>query len=56
MQFLDLCIILSRKILNENGAEKYLKFLSSGSSKPPVELLKDAGFEIDGIQLTEVPW
>lgn len=42
-------IALSKKLLEkEEGAlEKYLNFLSAGSSKPPVELLKDAGVDLE---------
>lgn len=41
-------IALSRKILSEgqSAVEKYLNFLSGGCSKPPVELLKDAGVDM----------
>jgi len=41
-------IALSRKILagEEGAVEKYLKFLSGGCSKAPVELLKDAGVDM----------
>ena len=42
-------IALSKKLLEkEDGAlDRYLNFLSSGSSKPPVELLKDAGVDLE---------
>ncbi len=39
-------ITLSEKILNENGAEKYIDFLKSGSSKYSIDLLKDAGVDM----------
>ena len=41
-------IALSQKILSEGApaVEKYLNFLSSGCTKPPVELLKDAGVDM----------
>ena len=41
-------IALSQKILSgeEGAVEKYLNFLSSGCSKPPIELLKDAGVDM----------
>ena len=41
-------IALSRKILSgeEGAVEKYLNFLSGGCSKPPIELLKDAGVDM----------
>ena len=43
-------VALARRILaGEPGAvDRYLKFLSSGSSKPPVELLQDAGVDMTG--------
>lgn len=36
-------IALSRKILNDNGAEDYIEFLKGGSSKYSIDLLKGAG-------------
>lgn len=41
-------ISLSKKILNggKDEVDNYLKFLSSGCVKPPVELLKDAGVDM----------
>ena len=41
-------IALSQKILSEgeSAVEKYLNFLSSGCTKSPVELLKDAGVDM----------
>ncbi len=41
-------IALSQKILKEGkpAVEKYLKFLSGGRSKPPVDLLKGAGVDM----------
>ena len=41
-------IALSRQILDEGApaVERYLKFLSSGRSKSPIELLKDAGVDM----------
>ncbi len=41
-------IALSRKILGEGDAavQKYIRFLSSGCSKAPIELLKDAGVDM----------
>ena len=43
-------IALSRRILREeSGAvEDYLRFLSGGCTKKPVELLKDAGVDMTG--------
>lgn len=39
---------LSEKILNdeEKAVEKYIKFISSGGSKYPIELLKEAGVDL----------
>lgn len=39
---------LSKKILEEGApaVERYLKFLSGGCTKPPIELLKDAGVDM----------
>lgn len=39
-------IALSRNILNNNGAEQYLKFLKGGSSKYSIDLLKGAGVDM----------
>lgn len=39
-------ISLSRKILNENGTEKYLEFLKGGSSDYSINLLKNAGVDM----------
>ena len=39
-------ISLSRKILNENNTENYLKFLKGGSSKYSIDLLKIAGVDM----------
>ena len=41
-------IALSRKILEDGdtAVEKYIRFLSSGCSKAPIELLKDAGVDM----------
>ena len=41
-------LALSKKILTEGqpAVERYLKFLSGGCSKPPIELLKDAGVDM----------
>ena len=41
-------IALSQKILKEGqpAVDRYLNFLSGGRSKPPVELLKDAGVDM----------
>ncbi len=39
-------ITLSQKILNENGAESYIDFLKSGSSKYSIDLLKGAGVDM----------
>lgn len=39
-------IALSQKILKENGAENYIKFLKSGSSKYSIDLLKIAGVDM----------
>lgn len=43
-------VALSRKILSEgeSAVEKYLHFLSAGCTKPPIELLKDAGVDMTG--------
>lgn len=42
-------IIISEKLFNKenNARENYIKFLSSGSIKPPVELLKIAGVNLE---------
>ena len=42
-------IIISDLLFNnvENARENYIKFLSSGCTKPPVELLKIAGVNLD---------
>jgi oligoendopeptidase F len=42
--------ILAQKVLaNEKGArEKYIQFLSTGSSKYPIDMLKDAGVDMTG--------
>jgi len=39
-------IAISRKILNENGAENYIKFLKKGSSEYSIDLLKIAGVDM----------
>ena len=41
-------IALSRKIMREGeaGVKDYMKFLTGGSSKDPIELLKDAGVDM----------
>jgi len=39
-------ISLSQNILNNNGAENYIKFLKSGSSDYPINLLKLAGVDM----------
>lgn len=41
-------IALSRQILNEGipALERYLAFLKGGSSKPPIDLLRDAGVDM----------
>ncbi len=39
-------IALSQSILNNKGAEKYLEFLKSGSSKYSIDLLKGAGVDM----------
>jgi len=41
-------IALSRKILQEgeSAVKDYIRFLSGGCSKPPIELLKDAGVDM----------
>lgn len=39
-------IALSKKILEENGAENYIKFLKGGSSDFSINLLKTAGVDI----------
>jgi oligoendopeptidase F len=43
-------IALSRRILNEgqSAVENYIRFLSGGCSKSPIELLKDAGVDMTG--------
>ena len=43
-------IALSRRILNEgqSAVEDYIRFLSGGCSKSPIELLKDAGVDMTG--------
>lgn len=42
-------IIITKRLLSkENGfLEKYIKFLSSGRTKPPVEILKDLGINLE---------
>jgi oligoendopeptidase F len=39
-------VALARKIIYENGAENYLKFLKSGSSDYSINLLKEAGVDM----------
>lgn len=39
-------LVLASNIQKHNGAENYLRFLSSGRTKPPVEQLKDAGVDL----------
>ncbi len=41
-------VALSQKILNEGApaVERYINFLSGGCTKPPIELLKDAGIDM----------
>ncbi len=48
-------IALSRKILNEgqSAVDKYIRFLSGGGSKAPIDLLKDAGVDMTGPQPVE---
>ena len=43
-------IALSRRILSgqEGAVEDYLRFLSGGCSKSPIELLKGAGVDMTG--------
>jgi oligoendopeptidase F len=41
---------LYRRVIEENGREDYLKFLSSGSSHFPLELLKRAGVDMKSTQ------
>lgn len=45
---LSAALALSKEILggNSEATKRYLKFLSSGSSKDPIELLKDAGVDL----------
>lgn len=46
-------ISLSRKILNENNAENYIKFLKGGSSKYSIDLLKIAGVDMSSAKPIE---
>ena len=46
-------IAFSEKILKENGAEKYLGFLKSGSSDYSIEILKKAGVDMTTIEPIE---
>ncbi len=48
-------IALSRRILaeGENAVKDYIRFLSSGCSKSPIELLKDAGVDMAGPEPVE---
>ncbi len=46
-------ISLSRKILNDNGAENYIKFLKGGSSKYSIDLLKIAGVDMSSSKPVE---
>ena len=39
-------VTIAKKILEENGAEEYLKFLSTGGSDYPLEELKIAGVDL----------
>ncbi len=44
-------IALAEKIQNEEGAvEKYLNFLKGGCSLPPIELLRNAGVDMESAQ------
>lgn len=45
---LSAALALSQQIINEGApaVERYLKFLSGGSSKSPIDLLKDAGVDM----------
>src|SRR6185295_4776447 len=47
---------LSEKVLSGDPAatERYLKFISSGKSKYPIELLKDAGVDMTGDEPLEL--
>lgn len=48
-------IALSRRILNEGeqAVDDYLRFLSGGCSKSPIDLLKDAGVDMTGPEPVE---
>lgn len=46
-------IALSRRILNENGAEDYINFLKGGCSKYSIDLLKGAGVDMSTPQPVE---
>ncbi len=46
-------VALSQKIINDNGAEDYIKFLKSGSSDYPINLLKIAGIDMSVPEPTE---
>lgn len=46
-------IALSRKILNDNGAENYIEFLKKGSSDYSIELLKYAGVDMSSTDPVE---
>ena len=45
---LTVAVNIAKKLLSgeEGFAEKYIKFLSSGGSKPPIELLDELGIEL----------
>ena len=46
-------IALSQRILKQNGAEDYINFLKSGSSKYSIDLLKGAGVDMSTPQPVE---
>jgi oligoendopeptidase F len=45
---LSAALALSRQLLGEGqpAVERYLRFLSSGSSRSPIDLLRDAGVDM----------
>ena len=45
---LTVAVNIAKKLLSgeEGFAEKYIRFLSSGGSKPPIELLDELGIEL----------
>lgn len=52
---LSIAYTFAKRIINEeeNAVENYLKFISSGSSKYPLEVLKDCGIDLDKTNIVE---